>query len=75
MKGKWATKGGFSKNKQSSDPQKFFVIGISKDTSLFDYGVHDDFEKSKQLADAQGSEDLTCYVYSSDNRVLYSTER
>ena len=74
MKGKWA-KGGLIKKTRVFDTQKFFVIGISKSTSLFDYGVCDDFEGAKQVADKQGSEDLTCYVYSDDNRVLYSTER
>ena len=74
MRGKWA-KGGFIKSKKPSDSKKFFVMGISKSTSLFDYGVYDDFEEAKRVANKQESEDLTCYVYSDDNRVLYSTER
>ena len=74
MRGKWA-KGGFIKSKQSTNSKKFFVVGISKSSSLFDYGECDNFEEAKQLADKQVSEDLTCYVYSDDNRVLYSTEK
>ena len=73
MRGKWA-KGGFIKSKKPSDSKKFFVMGISKTISLFEYGVYDNFEEAKQLADKQSSEDLTCYVYSDDNRVIYSTE-
>ena len=72
MRGKWA-KGGFIKSKISSDSKKFFVVGISKTSSLIDYGKVDTFEEAKQLADKHMSEDLTCYVYSDNNRVLYST--
>ena len=74
MRGKWA-KGGFIKLASSLKSETFRVISISKSDSLCDYGIFETFEAAQKTADKHMSEDLTCYVYSDDNRVLYSTER
>jgi len=74
MKGKWA-KGGLIKLTSPLKPVTFRVVGVSKSNSLFNYGIFDNFEAAQKIADENMLEGLTCYVYSDDNRVLYSTER
>ena len=74
MRGKWG-KGGFIKLASPLKPTMFRVVGVSKSDSLFNYGTFETLEEAQKIADKNMSEGLTCYVYSDDNRVLYSTER
>ena len=73
MRGKWG-KGGLIKRFLPENLQ-FFVVGISDQETLIHLGRCDDLESDRHLADQNTSERLTCYVYSDDNRVLYSTEK
>jgi len=73
MRGKWS-KGGLIKRSVPKSLQ-FFVVGISDEEALCNLGRYDDLESARKLADQNMSESLTCYVYSDDNRIIYSTER
>ena len=72
MRGKWS-KGGFIK-KNTNKPTSFLVVGISDSNALLDFGRFTNFEEAKEIAKINATKDLTCYVYSDDNKVKYSTE-
>ena len=74
MRGKWA-KGGLIKRPDPTENTEFTVVGVSESSTLYDYGRFTNLEEAKQQADKNASKDLTCYVYSEDNRVIYSTEK
>ena len=72
MRGKWS-KGGFVR-KNIRKPTSFLVVGISDSNALLDFGRFTNFEEAKEIAQIKAEKDLTCYVYSDDNKVIYSTE-
>lgn len=60
------------KNKEFK--QLYKIIGVSsKDNKPFDVGTYKNFEQAKQYIDNNTSDSISYYVYTDENRILYSS--
>ena len=63
-----------NKKRNRVEEQKFRIIASSDDlTNFWTVGYSPTFERAKNEIDNLGTSDVIYYIYSDNNRVLYST--
>jgi len=64
-------------NQTLTNPTSSFrVVGIVDGSDLKDYGIYPTIALAKEVAKARQYDEsqMTCFVYTTDNRVVFSTE-
>ena len=63
------------RKKTLTQPSEQFTVFIMDDDETKEIGRFDDLEEAKKVADESSSEEFIGFVYSKDNRVVFSTLR
>ena len=63
------------RKKTLTQPSEQFTVFIMDDDTTIEIGKFNELEEAKQVADKNSSEEFIGFVYSKDNRVVFSTLR
>ena len=61
------------RKKTLTQPSEQFTVFIMDDDTTIEIGKFNELEEAKQVADTNSSEEFIGFVYSKDNRVVFST--
>ena len=61
------------RKKTLTQPSEQFTVFIMDDDTTIEIGKFNELEEAKQVADKNSSEEFIGFVYSKDNRVVFST--
>ena len=61
------------RKKTLTQPSEAFIVFIMDDDNTIEIGKFNDLEEAKQAAEKNSSEEFIGFVYSKDNRVVFST--